>query len=209
MPSATTHICVSKIINKKLKLNEYEFTMGNLIPDSWRNNGEKNRCVTHFSERYNQNENYLKFYDKYKKFINSPFVLGYLTHLITDFYYRNYVNPRYLITYENKRTIRKKDVAPFLPPEKHGDFFRKNKTFLTNYLTHHFKLDKVELTKEIYNPIEEVNFESFKKSLKYINDNELNDKVCENEIFDYNESLVDIEKCSKFILNELEKLNLI
>ena len=208
MPSATTHICVSKKLNKTLKIDEYEFRMGNLVPDSWRNNSESDRCKTHFSPGYFQNEDYIKFYTKYKNYIKSPFVLGYLTHLMTDFYYRNYVNPRYLITYENKKTIMKKDGTPFLPPEKHGSFFRKNKTFLTNYLTHYFKIDKQKLNKKIINPIEEVNFDSFKKSLEYINNNELIDKVHENEIFDYEDTLKDIDACCEFILNELKKLNL-
>lgn len=209
MPSATIHICISKKLNKKLKIDDYEFTMGNLIPDSWRNNGEPDRHLTHFSEKCYQNENYLKFYEKYKKYLNSPFVLGYLTHLMTDFYYRNYVNPRYFTIYKNKKTIIKKDGSPFLPAEEHGPFFRKNKTFLVNYLTHYFQIKKQKLNRQIANPIEEVNFDSFEKSLKYINDHELNDKVCENEIFDYSDSLKNIDSCSIFIINELKKLNLV
>jgi len=211
MPSAVIHICVAKNILKKKKINEFPFILGNVAPDSWRNNNEQSRDKTHFSDDgVFKNENYIAFYNKYQKNLNNPFVLGYLTHLMTDFYYRKNVNNRVMVTINGENTIMKLDGTPFLPASEHRMFFYYNKVYLANQLTNHFKIKKININKinNIENPINEVNIDSIIKTISYLNKVEIVDKIIPNEVFDFNETIKDIENCSNFVLNELNKLNL-
>lgn len=198
MPSSTIHICVALKIARKKKLKN-EFIIGNIAPDSWRNNNEISRKKSHFS---NRNEDYIAFFKKYKKNINNPFVLGYLTHLMTDFYYRNYTND-IIYNINGKKalllldgTYLKDDISLIL---------HKNKTRLSNQLTSYFNLKKIN-----YNgfdiPVEEVNKLALIKTINYINENEIINKVIPNDVFDFNLALKNIDKCSDFILKELDKL---
>jgi len=211
MPSAAIHMCIAKKILKKKKLDEFSFILGNIAPDSWRNNEETSRDKTHFSDNKNhKNENYLAFYNKYKNSLTDPFVLGYLTHLMTDFYYRKNVNNKIMITINGENTILKLDGTPYLPANKHHMFFYYNKVYLANRLTNYYNLKKIDITKikNINNIVSEVNFDSITKTIVYLNEVEIVDQIIENEVFDFDETLKDIESCTNFVLKELEKLNL-
>lgn len=95
MPSWGIHLEVGNLISKKLvKINKNQFMIGNVLPDI--NNGfvlekisEKiEHRITHFDKR-DDYKNYEKFYYKYEKYLNNPVILGYITHLLTDYYYND------------------------------------------------------------------------------------------------------------------------
>ena len=93
MPASAIHMSVANIINKKLKQPSFEFTIGNIAPDCWRHSLLHNdKHLSHFSTDTEINgikmkiENYEKFIEKYKNKLDDPFVLGYLTPLMTDNY---------------------------------------------------------------------------------------------------------------------------
>lgn len=111
MPSWITHfVTVNKICERVKIENKNDFLFGNVMPDILNNYIVKNTSVhknydeTHF--RYKANLNGIRcelpdldrFYNEYKGKMDNPVVLGYYTHLITDFYwnsttYSNYFKP--------------------------------------------------------------------------------------------------------------------
>lgn len=179
MPSAVIHICVAKKVKKNLG---NDFIVGAVAPDCWRNNDEENRMRTHFSTNNDKNENYFAFYEKYKNNISNPFILGYLIHLITDFYYRNYVTKI----------------------SAHSFHLHQNNIYLANQLTNYFNLDKINSNINI--PENIVNEKALIKTINYINENELINKVVPNEIYDFNDVIKNINNCSIFVSKELDKL---
>ena len=97
MPSWSVHLSVAKKVNEKLKLDKDLFYLGNLIADIDYGN-KLTRKQSHFY--YN---NYCKkcpkeflpnpelFLKEYKNKLNDPLVLGYYSHILTDYFYNDYV----------------------------------------------------------------------------------------------------------------------
>ncbi|MCI9084160.1 MAG: zinc dependent phospholipase C family protein [Bacilli bacterium] len=84
MASSVIHICVAKKINETLKVNEKQLYLGSISPDISKFIGEP-REKTHFITDLNSDmPNISLFLDKYKEYLDDPFVMGYLIHLYTD-----------------------------------------------------------------------------------------------------------------------------
>mgnify|MGYP005874198735 CR=1 FL=1 len=111
MPSWKIHVYIGNKIRKELKVNRKYFMIGNLLPDQDRyniKNLKKNipRYITHF---INKDEckiginlpNYEKMYSKYQNKFKNPVLLGYLVHLLTDYYFNNYIYENYFIKDDN------------------------------------------------------------------------------------------------------------
>lgn len=84
MASSVIHICVAKKINETLKVNEKQLYLGSIAPDISKFIGEP-REKTHFITELNSySPNVSLFLEKYKSYLDDPFVLGYFVHLYTD-----------------------------------------------------------------------------------------------------------------------------
>ncbi|MDD6223635.1 MAG: hypothetical protein PUB18_01375 [bacterium] len=107
MPSWKIHSKIANDLYKQLKINKKYFMIGNLLPDQDKYsipNIDKsvNRTITHFisSEDLKVGINlpdYNRMYEKYKDHFNNPVLLGYLVHLLTDFYWNDYIYNKYFI----------------------------------------------------------------------------------------------------------------
>lgn len=87
MASSIIHICVANEINKKIKKDTKRLLIGSIAPDISKQVGES-RSKSHF---YVDNyTNHLKFLDKYERYLNDDFVLGYYIHLYTDYLWEKY-----------------------------------------------------------------------------------------------------------------------
>ena len=102
MPASRIHEVVAKELNKEYKLDDILFRIGAVAPDSWRNvqtdSGVKDKKLTHFWDfriKNGQANDYEEFYLKYYNELNNPFYFGYLVHLITDQYWKTYIDPKY------------------------------------------------------------------------------------------------------------------
>ena len=98
MSTSSIHLAVAKKIQEKYNLGD-NFLLGNIAPDAWR--GISTRDKTHFHTFKEHNSNTLEAFDgnktsknsivefivKYSKKLSDEFVLGYLTHLLTDGYF--------------------------------------------------------------------------------------------------------------------------
>ena len=94
MASAVIHLCVAKKVNSFLKMDERIFSIGSIAPDIAKLVGEtKNK--SHFLDEDESEDtppHYERFIEKYKSELNKPFELGYLVHLMTDYYwFKDYV----------------------------------------------------------------------------------------------------------------------
>ena len=83
MASAIIHICVAKEINKKMNVSVKELYLGSIAPDVSKEIGGS-RTDSHFLDFDNGYPNIERFINKYRNNLSDPFVLGYLTHLVTD-----------------------------------------------------------------------------------------------------------------------------
>ncbi len=108
MPGWITHIDVATKISKKLALDKDKFIIGNVMPDAekWVINDFSvfvPWSISHFGqikkiENVNINlpniENYVSLY---KNKLDNPIVLGYLSHLLTDYYYNKETYTHHLL----------------------------------------------------------------------------------------------------------------
>lgn len=113
MPNWKTHLEVAKRLNSKLNLkdNEYiEFLFGNILPDI--NNAyivtdisnKISHNITHFNK--DNYKGYSNFYNEYKDYMDNKIVLGYYTHLYTDYIFNNDFYSKEEHTIDNKNELR-------------------------------------------------------------------------------------------------------
>ena len=120
MPSWAIHLGVTTKINEKIKLTESEkniFLLGNILPDIL--NGHVIKNISHIvphkeahMEKPVQVGNHIEyrydldgFLEKYKGKFSNPLMLGYYTHLLTDFYWNDLAYGQLGIFDENKNLI--------------------------------------------------------------------------------------------------------
>jgi len=116
MPSARIHEAIARKINEDYKMDDILLRIGTVSPDSWRNvetdSGVKDKYLTHFWNfriKDGQANDYEEFYLKYYRELNNPFYFGYLIHLITDQYWKTFIDPKYFVVEDGITKIRLKD----------------------------------------------------------------------------------------------------
>ena len=184
MPNWKTHIEISKQLNKKLNYNDEEFELfafGNILPDI--NNGHLvkdvskiiDHKITHFVA---DKKSYINFYNKYKDIIKEPLIMGYYTHLYTDFSFnRNF--------YEHEEIKkRNNEEHSILRKMKQSDFEVYNNKFYEDTITIEYvdeilnqsrKIEEVSITKEDIIKAKEFldKQEKYNEDYKFYNEEEL------------------------------------
>lgn len=86
------YLAVAKRINEILKMEENSFYIGSLIAEL---DGKIGKKVSHFQKKTLINEakvllpSYNDYYKKYKDKLDNPVYMGYLIHLMVDYYFNN------------------------------------------------------------------------------------------------------------------------
>lgn len=109
MPAWGIHLTVAQKINETLKLPINDFFLGNVLPDV--PNGYIVKNITNLKS-YNDTHyikvdsdnyvnlpklpDYYSFVSKYKDKLYKPMILGYLVHLMTDYYFNKEVINKYI-----------------------------------------------------------------------------------------------------------------
>ena len=198
MPSAIIHASVAKKINKVLKLDEELFILGNIAPDCWRNGKNfGSRALSHFLPDNAVDEDYHLFYNKYKNNLNDPFVIGYLVHLMTDFYWRHNVTVN--------------DVRlPLVDDFNINNYERKNfvraEHFTLGEVAKYYNLSEIVIPDYKFYVVEEIDLTGLADTVYYINNAYFNCEYHNYNVFDYDKIIKCIEDLSEFLLKELNKL---
>ena len=228
MPSWSIHLAVAKEINKTLKLDKDLFYFGNLIADIDYGN-KLTRKDTHYNKNYKCKKcisetlpDIKLFLKDYKDKLDNTLIMGYYTHLLTDYYYNNYVFSNCWVQ-ENNKVIGIK--------LKNGKVIRtdnKDKTLRKDLKHYDFDLYGKYLYKN--NRVEVPNIDyDINDSLNLLNDNFFNMKMVNkrinylnNEFYKFNkisfkERIIgyklftkeELDKvfneCCNYILNEVKK----
>lgn len=90
MAASIIHLAVANEINKTLKRDNSKILIGSIAPDISKYIGES-KLNSHFLDNLENDEpNILKFLDKYRKYLDDDFVMGYFIHLYTDYLWFKY-----------------------------------------------------------------------------------------------------------------------
>lgn len=185
MPSGGIHLCVAMSVSKKLAMDEsMNFLVGNIAPDSWRNS-TSTKSGTHFIDSPTSLDYDCEFfYEKYKNHFGNDFVFGYLVHLLTDRYWHgnNFVSSK--ICGSEREELSK----------------------ACSKLVRIYKVPKLKLTSDFFNPVEELETSGIEKTINYLNSVNYLDDVSSS--FDILELISCIEETSSFIVDELDRLKM-
>ena len=101
MPNVMIHEEVGYFISKKINKKSYDYFLGLLAPDAPNTYGfgkKEDRWLAHQRKNdYNEWRNSLKeFYQKEKNNYPQNFLLGYITHILTDIIYDDYFYTLYI-----------------------------------------------------------------------------------------------------------------
>lgn len=213
MPSAIIHRCVNKRVEEKLnkykeEKDKYLYDLGSIAPDSWRNTSQflnsplskrQKRMYSHFSDGITFIEDYKKFYEKYKDYLDNPFIFGYLIHLMTDNIWRveMYIKPNDKVVNIDTKS---EDRNPM----------NLDIEILTKQIAEHYEIKELEEIKEqLLNEIptiEELPFDGINTTVVYTNYQLTNDIHANTIRYDLNQMINGIEIVSKLVIEELNKL---
>lgn len=232
MPSWGIHLVTANEILKRIKVSDKNaFLIGNFMPDA-----EKHVIkdfsffslykISHYAELQDINRkievlpNSIKFVEKYKNKINNPLVLGYLTHLLTDYYWNKITDVRYTVIDENgnfkaiklnngKQIEADRNIRRSM---KHNDFY-----LFENKLVREYKIDLPEYKENLLEyvlDLEEVqhNKEDFYKIVNFLNNKYRNVKeelVGEYKLYNKEQMQIDFNSSIDFIIDFLIKNKLI
>lgn len=151
MPSWSIHLKVGKELNKKLKIDNDLFMFGSLIPDT-DNDWGKHRFEAHYygELKYPKcpKENMIdlnSFLNDYKNKMNNPMIIGYYCHILTDYFYNEYIYYNKWIQDENNEIIgiKKKDGSIIDIRENFRDSLKYKHTDLELYGKRIFKSEEL------------------------------------------------------------------
>lgn len=228
MPSWFTHLATATELMKKLDVDDKNaFLIGSLMPDAERYvvkdfSIRVPYCDSHFSSYQDVcgTQEILPDVDKflyyYKNKLNNPAVLGYLVHLLTDFYWNNLTYARYTLRDENKGFIgiRLNDGTKIncerfeRSKTKFVDFAIFEESFIKsgNYILPHFNdglIKKTSVIKEV-----PYNSEDIKKMITFCeNKSKKYEDFGVYKLFTEDEIEKDYKNSIEFILNFLKQIN--
>lgn len=224
MPSWIVHLATANEIIKKINIkDENSFLIGNLIPDA-----EKYVIkdfsiyvpykVSHYSEIQiidgNKEElpNIEKFIKNYKDDLYNPMVLGYLTHILTDYYWNKTTYLRYTIRDKQGNCIgirlnNGNEIECSIEERskiKHKDFniFKNYIAQKGNYTIPKYEnklLEDLKLIKEIPFTKEDIN-----KIIKYLNEEDFNKKLDQYNLFTPKQINNDYKNSIEFVIEILK-----
>ncbi len=229
MPSWGIHLaCANNIANSLNIFDIDSFLIGNFMPDAERyvvNDlsvfvpYNKSHYISKFKINgyYENLPDYNKFIGRYKNSLNNEVILGYLTHLLTDYYFNNLVFTNNTIKDSNgkivKIKLKKNNVIDGNGESrrilKQQDFAYFDRYILNNY---NFKLPKYsdEMLLKIH-AFNEINYtkNDIEKIINYLKklSTKTNCKIHEDKfsMFSMQELYKEYIRCINFVSNTLEK----
>lgn len=240
MPSWGIHLALSEKLNEKIKSKDKNlFLFGNILPDI--NNGYAlpniSTIIPHrdthyafikdFSGKKEIMPGYEKFYEENKNQLDNPLVLGYLTHLLADYYWNDLTYIKHGIFDKNGERV------GLVLNNKEKLFCNNNEVtklksndykIFTKYIYSNNLASPPIIQKNITEDVEEelkgiakikLTSDDIQSTVKYFKQYEdskehANDvKLKEYKIFTEDEMLNQLDKCADFVINYLEEKKII
>lgn len=207
MASSVIHICVAKKINDTLKVNERQFYLGSIAPDISKFIGEA-REKTHFITSADSDVPEINlFLEKYRQYLDDPFVLGYFVHLYTDkIWFGEFMPNKFQDT-----KIRLLDGTLLEVTEKQWvDLMYSDYTNVATQLFDYYQPDLSLFYEDFEKPndiIEELQADKLPIFMEKAGEFIMASKEGKTYIFDIDNIIDFVEECNDEILNFLQTIN--
>lgn len=186
MGSRLMHLIIGEMVASSLDLTDKkDFLIGSIAPDAAFSPERKN--VTHYFEgdvdKRTRQVNYQRFIDTYLTETRDSYSLGYLTHLIADSVWMEFI-------YYPNDFKEKQDLDPTFLPRWHSDFRKLNTKLLS-----HFKMGYLKdwLTVDaIPREIDDITRDDLQKFIAWMyEDFEMveQNKTCDLEVYHFDQIL--------------------
>lgn len=224
MPNWGEHLLIANKLLKRIKLDENLFLFGNILPDvqdGFLVKGISNiqpHNINHYDlngENFNpkNKKEYDVFYEIYSEKMDNPIIMGYLTHLITDFLWND-------IFYNGKCVKENDKLIGFI--NKKGELIKADKNDLrinkqrdfgifSSYIYKNHDMKLPEFSSEVVqnsNIIENINIndEDVRKVVDYIKQTKIDSKNenSETQIFTIEELERQIDNTVDFVYSFLK-----
>lgn len=206
MASAIIHMAVAKRIKEKLNLNvnEKEYYLGTIAPDISKEINRK-REESHFEK--NGKIDIELFVNKYKKYLNNSFELGYLIHLCTDLLWKD----NFLEQILDNDTITLIDGSKIkLNKDKAKEIIYNDYSNMNILLLEEYDMDLSLFYEEFSYPV--IYIEEIPNNLLNLIVNKMgiisaNSTISKTYLFDIEQIKIFIEEASKFGIEKINKLS--
>jgi hypothetical protein len=206
MGSRLMHLIIGEMVASSLNVikNKREFLIGTIAPDAAFSFDRKN--ITHYFEGDlddgTRQVNYQKYIDKYLSSAKDDYSIGYLTHLISDYVWMEYI-------YHRHGFKLRFDADPNLLQKSYSDFRKMNTKLLCHY---NFKNLKEWLEIDVFpSEIEEITSNDLQKFIEEMyGDFDIieQNKTCELEVYNFNEIIEYINLSKSKAITVIEELPL-
>ena len=220
MPSWFMHLSTANDISKRIKVEINEFLFGNLMPDFNSGYVIKSRCIADYTVTHMRKieksilPDIDKFRENYKDKMKNTVVLGYYTHLLTDYFWNKLTLESRNIYNNKKELIAIKTTNGTIKPCKYeeariakvSDFHEFEKYLLSNkeIIMPYYQEDIIKKSKEIKEIY--VEKEELQNALNYLEQTKKeieNSKKGEYQIYSEDEMIKYYKESLEFILDKL------
>ena len=227
MPSWTIHLAIVNKVCKEVNVkNTNIFTFANIMPDIFEGHNTPNtsRVVKDYSTHYPYHTcingmeidlpDIKKFKKEYKAHFDNPVILGYYTHLLTDYFWNKLTYESRNIYNNKKELIAIKTTNGTIKPCKYeeariakvSDFHEFEKYLLSNkeIIMPYYQEDIIKKSKEIKEIY--VEKEELQNALNYLEQTKKeieNSKKGEYQIYSEDEMIKYYKESLEFILDKL------
>ncbi len=191
MPTWAMHLLTAKKISKKINIDANLFEFGNILPDIPNGYVIQNLAhpishkKTHFEvnvlvlEHIEKRYNLKKFAEKYKNMFSNPLMLGYYTHLLTDYYWNAKTYDEYGIFDDEKNRIGlvlNNGEKLICSSEESRKIKVRDFMIYSEYIYENKLIDKLIYDKKIKKFLEQIEFielnvEEINRSIQHVMDN--------------------------------------
>ena len=204
MASAVIHLCIAKKVNNYLKIDENMLYLGAIAPDLAKQIGLTKRKSHFLDDEHLEDSipNVDRFVAKYYYELNKPFEMGYLIHLLTDYYWFKYYINNFVKRY-NHSDLDKISLKSLI----YDDYTSLNQELIDSYM---LNLD-IFMNKIDYptSKISEIPMDKLYIVVEKMGQIIMNAKVKKKILFDKTDIIDFIENISNKIIEDLKNYKLI
>ena len=169
MPSSNIHLKVANELNKRLNINSIDFIVGNIAPDAVNINGfasREKRWSAHLRDKDLDTwiSNAKNFYYQNKDKYNNEFLLGYISHILTDVLHDKYLYMRQRNQIEEDTKYVGEDAHDILREDMNNYSFQEFEELKVQLQDYDNKYEILNITKDDLNAWIRKTLESYREN---------------------------------------------